>query len=189
MKVIVEVSARHCHLSGKHLEKLFGRGYQLEPVKNLSQKKQYSSNSTVTIIGPKNEITDVRILGPIRDVSQVEISFTDSYYLGIKAPLKISGDLSDAAPVILSGPKGKVKLFHGLIIARRHFHCDLATAKKLKLRDGQKIKVKITGPRSLIFNEVVTRIRKDFRPRIQLDTDEGNAAFVHGQTKGEIIIN
>ncbi len=189
MKVIVEVSARHCHLSKKHLAKLFGEGYQLQPVKSLSQEKQYASNSTVTIIGPKNKITNVRILGPVRNVSQVEISLTDSYHLGIDVPLKISGDLSEAAPVILSGPKGKVKLSHGLIIAKRHFHCDLATAKRLKLRDGQKIKVKITGPRSLIFNEVVTRIRKDFRPRIQLDTDEGNAAFVQGQVKGEIIIN
>jgi len=121
----------------------------------------------------------LRIIGPVRDHTQVEISMTDSYKLKIKAPVRISGDIKKSVGGMLIGPKGSVKLKEGIIIAKRHFHCDLPTAKKLGLRNNQKVSIMTSGDRSTIFNEVVVRV-KNGANALHIDTDEGNAALAGG---------
>ncbi|MCF7795781.1 phosphate propanoyltransferase [Patescibacteria group bacterium] len=189
-KILVEVSARHIHISRKDLDILFGEGFSLTKIKDLSQLGEFAAKETVSIISKNGKVIDnVRILGPEREKTQVEISLTDSYFLKENVPLKQSGDLLDSAPVKLSGPEGEVYLNSGMIVAKRHFHCTKETAKELNIEDNSYVMVKIEGERGLIFDNVLVRITNNAVDRIHLDTDEGNACAIKGDVFGEIIIN
>lgn len=177
MKIKIEISARHCHLSDKDLERLFGRHYQLKPIKALSQPGQFASQETIDIETPNGRINNVRILGPTREATQVEISQTDARQLDIYPSIRQSGDLKGSAGAELIGTKGKIKIKEGVIIAGRHIHCDPTTAKKIGLKDSQRVSIKTVGIRSVIFDNVIVRIREDFSLAFHIDTDEGNASF------------
>ncbi len=187
-KVLVEVSARHCHLTQEHLEILFGKGYQLTIKKMLSQPGQYAANERVTVVGPKKELTRVSILGPVRKATQVEISLTDARSIGINAPIRESGHISGSAPCKLVGPEGEVEIPEGVIIAKRHIHLTSEDAKNFGVVDQQIVSVKIANSdRSTILGDVVIRVRDDFASAMHIDTDEGNAAAVSGEVYGEIL--
>jgi len=189
MKIPIEVSARHIHLSKPHAEILFGPDHKFKILKELSQPGQFACVETVKIVGPKGEIDNVRYLGPFRERTQVEISETDARKLGIDPPLRLSGDLEGSAGVKVIGPKGAVDLKEGVIIALRHIHMDTKTAEKLGLKNLDKVKVDINGIRDLIFENVTVRVRDDFKLSMHLDTDEANAAGIDEKNHfGELII-
>ncbi len=187
IKIPVEVSARHVHLTLQDLEILFGEGYQLQKLKDLSQEGEFASTDIVTLEGQKNKIENVRVLGPCRSFSQVEVSRTDCFFLGNNAPLRLSGKVIRSGAIKIVGPKGELELAEGLIVAKRHLHLNSEQAMELNLTNGQNIQVKIDGPRSLIFGEVEVRIGEGFDLSLHLDTDEANAAGVDGETEGFIL--
>ncbi len=191
MKILVEISARHVHLSQEHLETLFGSGYELNKVKNLSQKGQFAVRETVIIQTEKDKIENVRILGPVRPRTQAEVSKTEARQLGVDPPVRKSGNLDGSAGCKLIGPQGEVDLKEGMIIAWRHIHLDPETAKKYSLDnlgDDKYISVKIeTSERSLTFHQVRVRIDPSFTPAFHIDTDEANAAGIEQEIEGEII--
>ncbi len=187
-KVLVEVSARHLHLSREHLDILFGKGYELTVKKYLSQPGQYAANERVDIIGPKKELKNVSILGPIRKNTQVEISLTDARSIGILAPIRESGDIAQSAPCKIVGPQGEVEIEEGVIIAKRHIHLTPEDAKKFSVKDKETVMVKIESyGRTTIFGDVVIRVRDDFASAMHIDTDEGNAVGISGEVYGTII--
>ncbi len=189
IKIKIEVSARHLHISRKDLDKLFGKGYELKPVKDLSQKKQYASEEMVTLKTEAGELNNLRILGPVRKETQIELSMTDARKLKLKPPIRLSGEIKGSLGASLVGPKGEVKLKEGVIIAQRHIHCDPETAKKLKLSEKRDVSVKTFGDRGLVFNKVPVRIDESFVFRMHIDTDEGNASLPEGVcAEGELII-
>jgi len=187
MKVPVGVSNRHLHLSQEHLDILFGPGYQLRKLKDLKQYGQYAAEETVTLIGPKGKISNVRILGPLRKQSQVEVSRTDSYLLGIDPPIRDSGDLANSASLIIEGPRGQVHLEEGVILAFRHIHFSLEDAKRFGVHDKQMVAVETGGTRSLILENVLCRVHKDYRLEFHIDTDEANAAGLTTGMEVELI--
>lgn len=185
-KVPVEISARHVHLSKKDLEALFGIEYQLKEIRRLYQPSDFAAEESVDIkIGDK-EIKGVRVVGPLREKTQIEISKTDAIMLGANPPIRLSGDLDNSSPVVLIGPKGKLELKEGLIIARRHIHCSPEEAKKSGLRHGQLVSVEIKGNRALSFHCVEVRVRDDYKLCLHLDTDEGNSAGINKIGEGII---
>ena len=187
-EVLVEVSARHVHLSKEHLEILFGKGYELTVKKMLSQPGQFAANERVTIVGPRKELARVSILGPVRKSTQVEISLTDARSIGIETPIRMSGDTLGSAPCTIIGPAGKVELTEGVIVAKRHIHITPKDALKFNLKDREVVSVKVETPnRSNIFKDVVVRVREDFKTAMHIDTDEGNAAGISGVQYGEIL--
>lgn len=189
MKVLVETSARHIHLSKKNFEILFGKNAKPTIKKELSQPGQFVCVEKVNIIGDRDTIKNVAILGPFREQTQVEISLTDARNLGIAAPIRDSGDLSGAPGCTLVGPNGDLKLAQGVIVARRHIHLDPATAVKFNLEGGRLVKVNVLSEsRSLIFDDVRVCINENFRPAVHVDTDEANAAGITSETYGEILI-
>lgn len=181
--VPIGVSARHIHLTQEHVEVLFGKGYQLTKKKDL-MGGQFASNECVTIVGLKlRAIENVRILGPVRNKSQVEISATDAIKLGIKAPIRDSGNLAGSAPIAVVGPKGVLYLNEGCIVAKRHIHMSPADAAAASLHDGDIVSVKVDNERGTIFNEVLIRVDDSFTLEMHIDTDEANAAKIAtGQT-------
>lgn len=191
MKTIkIEVSARHCHLSQKHLDKLFGKGYKLKKLKDLSQKGQFASKERITLKTADAQIDNLRILGPVRKATQVELAMTDARKLNIKPPVRVSGFIEDTPGATLIGPKGSVLLKQGVIIAKRHIHCSPAQAKEMGLKKGEHVSVLTHGDRSVTFHDVVIRIDKKFDLSFQIDTDEGNASLPDGVcSRGEIIKN
>lgn len=189
MKIPIEISARHVHLSQKDADILFGKNYKFKIIKELSQKGQYDYEETVKLVGPKKSIEHVRVLGPCREKTQVEISESDDRAIGTRAPVKISGDLAGTPGIKIVGPKGEVDLKEGVIIALRHLHMDPATAGELGIKDGDKVKVDINGIRDLIFENVLVRVHPSFRLAMHLDTDEANAAGIDEENHwGELII-
>ena len=187
MKIIVETSARHVHVSQSDLNILFGENYELHNKKDLSQPGQFACQEKVTIKGPKGEIA-ASILGPIREKTQVELSLTDARKIGIVPPIKESGDLNNTPGATLIGPSGEVSLENGIIAAQRHIHLDPKTAKENNLSDKDVVSVKINSDgRSLIFGDVVVRVKENFSPAMHIDTDESNAAGINGTVFGEII--
>lgn len=186
-KLLVEISARHVHLTQHDLERLFGEGYKLKRDKDLSQPGQFASPDTVTLVGPKRQLENVRVLGPCRSHTQIEISRTDSYYLGAKAPLRLSGKVIRSGAIKLVGPKGEIDLAEGLIVAKRHIHLNSEQAHHLGVANAQDVKVMIEGPRATVFSNVEVRVDENFEAAIHLDTDEANAAGVEGEGEGEII--
>lgn len=187
-KILVETSARHVHLTESDMETLLGAGKTLTVKKMLSQPGQFASNERITLVGPKNSIANVLILGPTRPATQVEISLTDARSLGIYVPVRESGDIKGSGTIKLVGPAGEVELTEGAIAAKRHIHLDPATAEELGVTDKQIVSTKIdTDGRSLIFGDVVVRVNPNFAPAVHIDTDEANAAGCVGEVYAEII--
>jgi putative phosphotransacetylase len=173
--VPVGVSARHVHLTQEHVEALFGAGYRLTKKKEL-MGGQFAANEQVTIVGLKlRAIENVRVLGPVRGASQVEISATDALKLGIKAPLRESGDIAGSAPIAVVGPKGAIYLEEGCIIAKRHIHMSPAEAKQAGVRDGEYVSVKAENERGTVLDQVKIRVDESFTLEMHIDTDEANA--------------
>lgn len=174
--VPVGVSNRHIHLCHEDVETLFGRGYTLTPLKDLSQPGQYACKETLTVIGPSlRPIEGVRVLGPERGRSQVEISCTDSYTLKVKPPVRESGKLDGSAPITIVGPKGVVTLKEGCIIANRHIHMSPQDGEHFGVKDGDTVTVDAVGKRRTRFYDVQVRVHKDFRLEMHIDTDDANA--------------
>lgn len=186
MKIPIEISARHVHLSKDDFEKLLGKNKKLKPIKKLSQIGEFASKSKVELINGKEKL-NARILGPLRKNSQIEISLTDAYTLKLNPlpKLKLSGDTHGTTSVIVKSTKSQIKI--PAIIAQRHLHCSEKDAKKLMLKNHQIVKIKISGKRGLIFDNVVVRIKENFRTSVHLDTDEANAAGISRRGFGEII--
>jgi putative phosphotransacetylase len=186
-QVIVETSARHVHLTEEHIEALFGAGHKLVYKKELSQPGQYACEERVSVVGPKNKIDRVIVLGPARKASQVEISFTDARTLGITAPVRESGDVAGSGACKLVGPCGEVDLAEGVIIAKRHIHFTPEEAAAANVSDKEIVKVKVTSERTTIFDDVVVRVNPSFKGAMHIDTDEANASCAFGVCYGEII--
>lgn len=175
MAVPVGVSGRHVHLTQNHVEVLFGKGYQLTPKKKL-MGGQFAAEETVTIVGLKlRAIENVRVLGPVRNVSQVEISATDAVKLGVNAVLRDSGDIKGSAPIALVGPKGVLYLQEGCIVAMRHIHMSPEDARKAGLKDGDYVSVQAENERGIIYNKVKIRVDETFTLEMHIDIDEANA--------------
>ena len=176
--VPVGVSARHVHLTQEHVEVLFGEGYHLTKKKEL-MGGQFASNELVTIVGLKlRAIENVRILGPVRSKSQVEISSTDAIKLGVKAPIRESGNVAGSAPIALVGPKGALYLKEGCIVAKRHIHMSPKDAMAAGAHDGDIVSVKAENERGTVFNNVQVRVDESFTLEMHIDTDEANAAKI-----------
>lgn len=176
--VPVGVSARHIHLTREHAEILFGKGYEFT-VNNMLMGGQYAAGETVTIVGLKlRAIENVRILGPVRSKSQVEISATDAIKLGIKAPLRESGDIAGSAPIALVGPQGAVYLQEGCIVAKRHIHMSPADAGAAGVCDRELVSVRVDNDRGTVFHNVLIRVDESFTLEMHIDTDEANAAGI-----------
>lgn len=186
-KVPVGVSNRHIHLSQEHLELLFGPGYELTVRNPLSQTGQYAAEETLTIEGPKSSIKNVRILGPVRKETQVEISRTDAFTLGLKPPVRDSGHLQDSPGLKLIGPKATLELDKGVIIAQRHIHMNEADAEAFGVKDKDIVSVRVGGERGLIFDNVLVRVRSDFVLEMHIDTDEANAAMLGNGQMVEVL--
>lgn len=186
-KVLVEISARHLHVSQEALEILFGKGYELTPKKDLSQPGQFACEEKVTVVGPKGSLK-ASILGPVRPDTQVEISLTDARSIGVAAPIKESGDIKGTGACKLIGPAGELEISEGVISAKRHIHMTVADGEKFGIKDKQIVSVKIdTDGRSLVFGDVVARVSDSYALAMHIDTDEANAACVPGSCYGEII--
>jgi acetate kinase len=183
---LVEVSAHHIHLSQEHVEALFGKGHKLTPHSDLSQPGQYAGKEQLTIIGPKGRIERVRVLGPARKATQVEIAMTEQFRLGVHPPIRESGDIKDTPGCTLEGPAGSVKLDRGVICALRHVHMTPADALRYGVRDKSFVRVRVEGDRELVFGDVLVRVDPSFALAMHIDTDEANAADVQTGAKGYI---
>ncbi len=187
--VPIGVSARHVHLTQADIETLFGKGYALTKKKDL-MGGQFAANETVTIVGLKlRAIENVRVLGPARKASQVEISATDSVKLGIKAPVRESGNLKGSAPIAIVGPKGVVYLNEGCIIAKRHIHMAPADAAAAGVSDGDIVSVSVDNERGTVFNNVQVRVDESFTLEMHIDTDEANASRISTGNLAVIVNN
>ncbi len=189
MKILVEGSGKHCHVTQKTLDVLFGEGFQLDVKKELSQPGQYASSCKITVSGPKGS-TKMTILGPCRSLDQVELSLTDARALGLDCPVRMSGDIAGSAPCTLTGPCGSVELKEGAIIALRHIHVVTADAEKWGLKSGDTVMVRVEGDgtRPLIFDNVAIRVDPNFATAMHVDYDEINAGAIFGaEPMGEII--
>jgi len=183
---LVEISAHHIHLTQEHVEALFGKGHQLTKHAHLSQPGQYACKEQLTIIGPKGRIERVRILGPARKYTQVEIAMTEQFKLGIHPPIRESGDIADTPGCTLESPTGSVQIDNGVICALRHVHMSPEDALRYGVRDKSFVRVRIAGDRELIFGDVLVRVDPSFKLAMHIDTDEGNAANVKTGAKGHI---
>ena len=187
MKIMVETSARHLHVSQEALEALFGKGAKLTNKKDLSQPGQFACEEKVKVVGPRGDIT-MSILGPVRRATQIEVAFTDARKLGIAAPVRESGDIAGTPGCKLVGPAGEIEIDCGVIVAKRHIHLTPENAKQYGLHDKQIVPVSVGGQgRKLIFGDVVVRVSDKFAPAMHVVTDEANAAGLAGTTDGEII--
>ena len=187
-KVLIETSARHVHLTREHVDILFGSGHQLTFKKELSQPGQFACEERVTIVGPKNEIKNVIILGPERPATQVEISLTDARTLGVSAPVRESGDVAGSGACKIVGPAGEVEIAEGVIAAKRHIHITPEVAAEMGVTDKQIVCVKVDSEgRKTIFGDVVVRVSEKFAPAMHIDTDESNAAMCAPGMMGEVI--
>ena len=185
LKIPVGISNRHIHLNREDLETLFGKGYELTPIKDLSQPGQYACKETLTLIGPSmRPIEGVRVLGPLRKSSQVEISVTDSFVLKVKPPVRESGKTAGSSPITIIGPKGIVQLSEGCIIANRHIHMSPSDAIKFNVKDGDYINVDaFSGTKRTRWFDVQVRVHEQFRLEMHVDTDDANAVgFKNGST-------
>lgn len=186
-KIPVGISNRHIHLSQEHVSQLFGADYKLAELKALSQPGQYAAKETVTIVGPKGEIPQVRILGPVRPATQIEISRTDSFKLGVNPPVRDSGDIEGTPGLKVIGPQGEVELECGVIIAARHIHFHPTDAEDFGVVDGEKVMLRTAGERAVVFENVLCRVHPNYALDCHLDTDEGNAAGLRTGDAVELI--
>ena len=187
-KFIVETSARHVHVTEEDLEILFGKGAKLTHKKDLSQPGQFACEERVTVVGPKKQLANVSILGPVRPETQVELSATDARSLGITAPVRESGDLDGSGACKIVGPCGEVKISQGVIIAKRHIHMTPADAEEFGVKDKQIVSVKIeSAERSAILCDTVVRVSEKYALAMHIDTDESNAVGAARDQMGEIV--
>ncbi|MEM8666787.1 MAG: phosphate propanoyltransferase [Planctomycetota bacterium] len=184
----VSISARHCHLTDKHVEILFGRGSVLEPDKDLYQDGFYAAKQTVMVVGPRRRmLPNVRVLGPTRPASQVELALTDSISLGIDAPVRHSGKIDGTPGCVLVGPAGSVQLDRGVIRAARHVHMNLSDAEFYGVENGDMMQLKVSSPDcSVSFDDVLVRADKAAKLEVHIDTDEGNACHLDAATSIEL---
>lgn len=183
----VGLSNRHVHLSQEHISILFGEGYELTKFKDLSQPGQYACNEKVDVVGPKGTLKGVRVLGPARSKTQVEISITDGFVLGVNPPVRDSGDLAGSPGAKIVGPKGEVELTEGVIAAARHIHMHTSDAEKFGVKDKEIVKVRVEGKRGLVFENVLARVNPNYALEFHVDIDEGNAAGLKNGDKVEIV--
>ena len=189
-KVLVEISARHVHVTQADLETLFGAGATLHAKKNLSQPGQYASEEKVDLVGPKSTIKNVSILGPCRNASQVEVSLTDARTLGVTALVRESGSIEGTNGLTLVGPAGSVVLTKGLIAAKRHIHLTPEVAASFGVKNSQIVSVKVgANERTTTFGDVVIRVSEKFAPAMHIDTDEANAAGLSGESWGDVVVD
>ena len=184
--LVVNVSARHCHLTQEAVEALFGKGHQLTKHADLSQPGQYACKEQLAIVGPKGRIERVRVLGPARKYTQIEIAMTEQFKLGVHPPIRESGDIADTPGCTLESPSGSVKVDQGVICALRHIHMSPADALRYGVRDKSTVRVRIEGDRELIFGDVLIRVDPSFALAMHIDTDEANAANVQSGAQGFI---
>ena len=185
--VEVEVSARHVHLTQEDVERLFGKGAKLHEKRPLSQPGQFLSEERVTLVGPKGKKEHVAVLGPVRSATQVELSISDCVALGVKAPVRESGDLRDAGPIAIETEGGRIEAGQAVIVAKSHVHVPPKIARELKLQDKEHVSVRVLTERPVTFDNVVIRVSDAFRYKMHIDFDEANAAQVIGVTLGRII--
>lgn len=183
-KLPIALSNRHIHLGKEDLEKLFGKGHELTVIKDLSQPGQYACEEVVDLVGPKGIIKNVRVLGPTRPNTQVEVSISDSFKLGVNPVIRQSGDIKASPGIKLVGPKGEVEIEEGVIVASRHIHMHLDDAEKFGVKDNDIVKVRTSGERGLVFENVLVRAHKDFALEMHVDIEEGNAS---GVKNGELV--
>jgi len=181
------VSARHCHLSQADLETLFGKGYELTKKADLSQPGQFAANETVVIVGPRGSIEKVRILGPARSLTQVEVSRTDAVKLGLNAPLRESGNIAGSAPITLVGPKGSIFKNEGLIVAQAHIHMNPEDAAYFGVENGEYVRIRTEGERPVSFEKVLIRVSQRYQLEMHIDTDEANAGFITSGQAGFLV--
>lgn len=187
-KFIVETSARHVHVTQEHLEILFGKGHELTKKKDLSQPGQFACEERVTVVGPKKELANVSILGPVRPETQVELSATDARSIGISAPIRESGDIAGSGACKLIGPSGEIEISEGVIVAKRHIHLTPSDAEELGVTDKQVVWVKVETPeRSAILGDVVCRVSEKYARAMHIDTDESNAIGAPRELYGTIV--
>jgi len=185
--VPVGLSNKHIHLSQEHLDILFGEGYELKKFKDLSQPGQYAAEEKVDVVGAKGTLKGVRILGPVRKETQVEVSLADGFVLGVIPPVRDSGDLIDSPGAKIVGPKGEVVIEKGIIAAARHIHMHTTDAEKFGVVDKEEVSVKVEGKRGLVFNNVLVRVHKEYALEMHVDIEEGNAAGLKNGSMVELI--
>lgn len=183
----VGLSNRHLHLSKEHIDILFGKDYELTNFKDLSQPGQYASNEKVDIVGPKGTLKGVRVLGPARNSTQIEISISDGFVLGVKPPVRDSGDITNSPGGKIVGPKGEVEISEGIIAASRHIHMHTSDAEKFGVEDKELVKIKVEGKRGLVFENVLVRVNPAYALEMHVDIDEGNAAGIKNGDQVELI--
>ncbi len=185
--LVVNVSARHCHLTQEAVETLFGKGYRLTPMKWLYQEGQYAAKETVTLIGPRSRvISNLRILGPCRTLNQVELAFTDAISLGFQVPIRLSGDIRGTPGCMLMGPHGFFEMAEGVIRAAPHAHLSPADASYYGVKTGDYLKLRVGGPLAMTFDRLLARVDKSFKLEVHIDTDEGNACGIDSETPVEL---
>jgi len=185
--LVVNVSARHCHLTPEAVEALFGKGHQLTVHKWLYQEGQFAAKETLTLIGPRSRvISNLRILGPCRNLNQVELAYTDGIALGFELPLRISGDIKGTLGCMLMGPAGFFEMQEGVIRALRHVHMSPGDAAFYGVKPGEEMKLKIGGPCGLSLDKMLVRVDKSFKLEVHIDTDEGNACNLQPETPCEL---
>ncbi|MFD0671656.1 phosphate propanoyltransferase [Cohnella sp. GCM10027633] len=186
-RVPIGISARHIHLSSEHVRALFGEGAELTAFKPLSQPNQYAANETVAVHGPKGSFAKVRILGPVRKETQLEVSRTDAFALGLNPPVRESGNIEGSPGIRIVGPAGEVTVDRGVIVAARHIHFHTTDAERWGIADKQMLRVRAGGERGVVFEQVLARVSEQFALDMHIDTDEGNAAGLATGDFGEIL--
>lgn len=187
--LVVSISARHCHLTDEHVETLFGPGHKLTPMKDLYQDGFYAAEETVMVVGPRRRMLPaVRVLGPTRPYTQVELAFTDAISLGLELPVRMSGNVKGTPGCVLVGPAGVVELKEGVIRAERHVHMNFEHAAHYGVKNGGRMNLRIASPCPTIFEDLVVRADATSKLEVHLDTDEGNAADLDHATKVELFI-
>ncbi|MFJ7726378.1 phosphate propanoyltransferase [Neobacillus sp. NPDC097160] len=186
-QVPIAASNRHIHLAPEHVERLFGRGYQLQKLKDLSQPNQFAAKETVSLIGQKGKIQNVRVLGPARGSTQVEVSLFDGFTLGVNPPIRNSGDIKGSESITIQGPRGQITINEGLICAARHIHMHPSDGDAFGVSDGDLVQVKVDTDRGVIFSNVLIRISPKYKLEMHIDLDEANAANIKNGQLGEIV--
>lgn len=186
-QVNIALSNRHIHLSKEDLETLFGKGYELQRTKDLSQPGQYACEEKVDVVGPKNTIKGVRVLGPVRPETQLELSVSDAFALGVAPIVRNSGDTIDTPGAKLVGPEGQVELEKGLIVAARHIHMHTKDAEEFGVSDNEIVSIRVGGPRGLVFENVLVRVSDSYALEMHVDIEEGNAAGIKNNDLVELV--
>jgi putative phosphotransacetylase len=185
--LVVNVSARHCHLTQEAVEVLFGAGHHLTPWKALYQEGQFAAKETLTLIGPRSRvISNLRILGPCRTLNQVELAYTDAIALGFEIPLRLSGNIEGTPGCMLMGPAGFFEMKQGVIRALRHVHMHPRDAEFYRVKKGEEMRLKIGGPCAVTLEKMLVRIDESFKLEVHIDTDEGNACNLQASTPCEL---